>query len=100
MTTAVWFAVFGGFLINVLQLMEYANRPKLQRPDFKDFLFWFPYAAWPLISGMLAYAYVESGVQLSPIVALNVGLSAPLVIRGMVDANPFKPTAIDPGKGA
>jgi len=94
------FAAAGGFAINVLHLMEYAKRPKVERPDFRDPLFYVPYVAWPVLGALLAYAYVESGVQLSPILALNVGLSAPLILRAMVEANPIKPSAIDPGQGA
>lgn len=100
MTESIVLAIIGGFLINILHLMEYAKRPKIERPDFKDPLFYLPYLAYPVMSGVLAYAYVASGVKLSPIVALNVGLSAPLVIRAMTEANPLKPSAIDPGKGA
>ena|SRR5712691_10110025 len=100
MSAAIVLAAFGGFAINILHLMEYAKRPKIERPDFKDILFYVPYLAWPVLGGVLAYAYVESGVQLSPILALNVGLSAPLILRAMVEANPIKPSAIDPGNGA
>ena len=93
-------ASLGGLAINILHLVEYSKRPKAERPDFKDWLFWIPYPTWPLLGGLLAFAYERSGVQLSPILALNVGLSAPLIFRAMLDANPIKPAAIDPGKGA
>jgi hypothetical protein len=93
-------AFVGGFAINILHLMEYSRRPKTERPDFKDWLFWLPYPTWPLLGAILAFAYQQSGVQLSPILALNVGLSAPLIFRAMIEANPTKPTSIDPGKGA
>jgi hypothetical protein len=96
----VTLAACGGFAINLLHLMEYSSRPKAERPDFKDVLFYTPYIVWPLLGGLLSYAYVESGVKLSPILALNVGLSAPLILRAMVEANPIKSRTIDPGKGA
>lgn len=100
MSIPIWLAAFGGFAINVLHLIEYSKRSKAERPDFKDWLFWVPYFAWPILGGTLAYAYQESGVQLSPILALNVGLSAPLILKAMVEANPAKPVVIDPGEGA
>jgi len=100
MSTPIVLAAIGGFAINILHLMEYAKRPKIERPDFRDILYYVPYLAWPVLSSVLAFAYVESGVQLSPILALNVGLSAPLIFRAMVEANPIKPSAIDPGEGA
>ena len=100
MNTPLVLASAGGFAINILHLIEHSKRPKTERPDFKDWLFWVPYVAWPIFGAMLAFAYQESGVQLSPILALNVGLSAPLIFRAMIEANPVRPTAIDPGEGA
>ncbi len=100
MNTSLILAVTGGFAVNVLQLLEYAKRPKSERPDFRDVLFWVPYGVWPILGGILAYAYVTSGIELKPILALNVGLSAPLIFRAMMGANPMKPSVIDPGEGA
>lgn len=100
MDNSTWLAIFGGFMINILQLIEYAKLPKAKRPDFKDVLFYVPYIAWPISGGMLAFAYQASGIVLSPILALNVGLSAPLIIRAMAESNPVKTRAINPGEGA
>lgn len=100
MNTPIVLATIGGFSVNILQLMEYSKLPKLERPDFRDLLFWLPYAVWPILGGVLAFAYIESGINLSPILALNVGLSAPLIFRAMMEANPMKPAGIDPGDGA
>jgi hypothetical protein len=100
MNTPIFLATVGGFSVNILQLMEYAKLPKINRPDFKDLLFWLPYLVWPILGGILAYAYTESGIDLSPILALNVGLSAPLIFRAMLEANPIQASSIDPGEGA
>lgn len=100
MNTPLVLAAVGGFAINILHLIEYSKRPKSERPDFKDWLFWVPYPVWPILGAVLAFAYQESGVQLSPILALNVGLSAPLIFRAMIESNPAKQNTIDPGKGA
>ena len=100
MDSSFWLAVTGGFLINILQLVEYSKLPKAKRPDFKDVLFYIPYIAWPVSGGVLAFAYQSSGVALSPILALNIGLSAPLILRAMAESNPAKPSTIDPGEGA
>lgn len=100
MNAPILLATVGGFSVNILQLMEYSKLPKLERPDFKDLLFWLPYFVWPVLGGILAYAYIESGIGLSPLLALNVGLSAPLIFRAMIKANPVKATSIDPGDGA
>ena len=93
-------AAIGGLIVNLLQLMEYSKMPKYERPDFKDFLFWLPYIIWPILAGVLGYAYQSSGNELSPILALNIGVSAPLIFRAMAEVNPFEPKSIDPGEGA
>ena len=100
MNTPIFLAIVGGFSVNILQLMEYSKLPKLERPDFKDLLFWLPYLVWPILGGILAFSYIESGIDLSPILALNIGLSAPLIFRAMIEANPMKPASIEPGDGA
>lgn len=100
MDTPLMLAIVGGFAVNILQMLEYAKLPKLKRPDFKDLLFWLPYIVWPFLGYILAFSYIESGITLSPLLALNVGLSAPLIFRAMLDANPMQPSSIDPGEGA
>lgn len=85
---------FGAVSVNLLQLLELKNIPKAERPDLKDFFYWFPFFVWPMMGGGLAYAHEASGNTLSPLLAYNLGVSAPLIIRGMAEANPFdKPTS-------
>ena len=97
MEESLFFAAFGGLAINGLSLLELKGVPKDKRPDFRDFFCWLPFLAWPLVGAVLAYAYTASGTALSPILAINIGASAPLIIRGMVSA---APSSIDPGEGA
>lgn len=96
----ILFAAFGGLLVNGLALLELHGTPKSLWPDFKDFFYWLPFIAWPVVGAVLVIAYSESGTSLNPIVSINIGASAPLLIRGMVNANPFQSKAIDPGPGA
>lgn len=100
MDTLIILAGSGGFIYNILQLMELIKVPKENRPDFKDWIYWIPYLVWPLLGGLLAYAYLESGLTFSPLIALNVGLSAPLIFRQMINSNPLSPDNINPGEGA
>lgn len=90
-------AGFGGLIYNILPLMQLGKLPRDARPDFTDPLFWLPFAVWPILAAVLGYAYNESAANLTPLLALNVGLSAPLVFRAMSEANPFGSGAIDPG---
>lgn len=96
----VEFAYSGALGMKFLELAELRNIPKVQRPDLKDWVYWVPFLILPLIGGGLAYAYVMSNVALQPILAVNVGVSAPLILRAMAESNPFRANKIDPGQGA
>lgn len=95
LSQAVWFAVFGAFAIKLLELSELHKVPKVERPDLKDWLYWLPFFVLPLLGGGLAHMYVSSNTVLSPILAVNVGVSAPLILRAMAQANPLEPTTVD-----
>lgn len=98
MSDAVWFAIIGGFVVNILGLAELRNVPKPKRPDFKDWLYWLPFVAWPGCGGLLVAAHEwDDAVQFSALLAFNVGLSAPLILRAMASVNPLR---ADPGQGA
>ena len=96
---AVLFAAFGAFGMQLLHLLEIRNIPKAERPDFKDFFYWLPFIVSPIIGGGLALAYIYPADVLKPLVAINVGVSAPLILRSMAIMNPFD-RPIDPGDGA
>jgi len=85
MNNTILFACAGGLLINLVDLVELQTVPRASWPDFKNPLYWFPFMLWPCIGGLLAYAYLAGSNELSPILALNVGLSAPLTIKAMAE---------------
>jgi hypothetical protein len=97
---AVLFAFFGALAIKLLELAELPKIHKSQRPDFKDWIYWVPFFVLPFLGAGLAYVYVMSGIDLKPILAVNVGVSAPLILRAMAEVNPLQGSAIDPGQGA
>jgi hypothetical protein len=87
--TPFWFAVFGGLAINVLRLVELVQTPRSERPPtFSDPLYVFQFIVVPLLGGGLAYTYQASGTILSPILALNIGVSAPLILKTLASAIP------------
>lgn len=96
----VLFAYFGALAIKLLEVAELRTIPKTQRPDFKDWVYWIPFFVMPILGAGLAYVYVMSGIALKPILAVNVGISAPLILRAMAEVNPLQGGPIDPGKGA
>ena len=100
MQPTVLFAFCGGLAIKLLEIAELAKVPKAQHPDFSEIVYWLPFAIMPVLGGGLAYMYVMSGVELKPILAVNVGVSAPLILMTMAKINPLRPSSIDPGEGA
>jgi len=61
-----------------LNLPVYARSP----------LYWGLTVVIVLAGGMLSVAYVASGQRLGPILAVNVGASAPLIIQGLAASAP------------
>lgn len=99
-TKPVFFAIFGALAIKLLELVELYKVPKLERPDFKDWLYWLPFCVMPFLGGGLALMYTSSNIALQPVLAVNVGVSAPLILRAMAEYNPFQPRVIDTEPGA
>ena len=88
--TAVFvFGILGGLLINIVRLAELANTPRIQRPPtFSDPLYVFQFVALPLVGGALAYVYQAEGAVLKPLLAMNIGVSAPLILKTLAAAVP------------
>jgi hypothetical protein len=81
----VIFAAVGALAGQVLGLLELKNIVKANRPNLRDFWYWFPFVISPLLGGGLSYAYLLSGVDLKPLVAINVGIAAPIILRSMAE---------------
>lgn len=94
----VWIAMAGALAIKLLELAELHKIPKEEQPDMKCFLYWVPFFVLPALGGGLAYVYIASDTILNPILSLNVGVSAPLMLRAMAQINPLeqKVIATDP----
>jgi hypothetical protein len=84
----VWFAMAGAFAIKLLEIAELHRITPAERPDFKDILYWVPFLILPILGGGLAQVYVSSDAILSPLLAVNIGVSAPLMLRAMAQAVP------------
>ena len=81
-------AVLGGLGINLLRLAELANHPKQDRPDFKDPYYILQFLLTPALGALLTYVYLASNNQLTPLLALNIGASAPLTFKALIAATP------------
>jgi hypothetical protein len=94
----VLFATLGALAVKLLELLELGKIPKTERPDLCDWVYWASFLFMPLLGGFVAYMYVASDVDLKPILACNVGISAPLILRAMAQTLPKQ--VINPGAGA
>ena len=91
------FGCLGGLLINVVRFTELANVPPIERPPtFSDPIFIFSFFALPLVGGALAYVYQADGITLKPLLAVNIGVSAPLILKSLAAAIPTRaPERVD-----
>src|SRR2546423_833307 len=82
----VLFALFGAVAVQLLDVAEYRRLPEDVRPQLRDPFYWAQLAVYPLLGAGLAFAYVRGGQPPTPILAIQIGASAPLLIRAMVAA--------------
>jgi hypothetical protein len=90
--------VFGGILPEALRL--YKLRESASFPDYlKGPKYWIITVLMILIGGVLALVYQMSGMSLNPILAINIGASAPLAIT-VLSSTVVNPPQINPNPGA
>lgn len=87
-----WGVLGGAFgeLLGWFRLRQMASLPGFWRSP----LYWLLTAAMFMTGGALVVAYMRSGVEIKPILAINIGASAPLLIQSFVAQTP----PIPPGK--
>jgi hypothetical protein len=98
--SAVLVAAGGGFAITLLNFAEAVNLPKDRRPDFQEIVYWVQGAIYPALGAFVAYVYVASGYDIKPVLALQVGASAPLILRAAASAYPRELQPPKPPPGA
>lgn len=93
----VLFGVAGGMAAELLKW--YGRREELHRgvPDFaKSWSYWVVTFAMVAAGGLLVYAHQASGtITLSPILALNIGASAPLLLGALAKQVPTEGPSLD-----
>jgi hypothetical protein len=84
-----WIAIFSGaagaFCIKLLNLMELKAVAKDKRPDF-DIFFWLDFFGSPVLGGFVCWAYSASDYAIKPILGLQLGASAPLLLRSFASS--------------
>jgi hypothetical protein len=83
------FGFAGGLAVVMLRLVELVNTPREKRPaTFSDALYVVQLVFVPLLRGSIVYAYHTSGTILSPILAINLGAAAPLILKSFASEIP------------
>jgi hypothetical protein len=86
--------VLGGLAAEFVGIYELRHHDPSNWPSYmRNRWFWIFSAIMAIIGGALAYAYSDSGSDISPVLAINVGASAPLILRQAKRAAP----TIEPG---
>lgn len=85
-----FYGVVGGFLAELFALWKLRHQLKGDLPPYlRSFFYWLMTVLMITSGGIVTIVYCKSGVTLSPLVAVNVGASAPLII-GSLTASPPK----------
>ena len=89
---AFGYGFLGAFLLNIVRLAELANTPKIERhPTFSDWVWVVQFLGLPVVGGALAWDYHADGASVKPLLAMNIGLSAPLILKAMAAVVPQHP---------
>lgn len=87
--------VLGGSFAELLQWFGLRHSVHAGVPDWsKSKIYWLITGLMILVGGGLVVAYVGSGLSVNPLMAINIGASAPLIIGKLAQQAP----KIDPGK--
>jgi len=81
-------AAGGGLAVQLLNLLELSHLPISERPNFRDWVYYIPYVLNPIISAFIVFVYLKANTQLSSILVLHIGASAPALLRAMASAVP------------
>jgi hypothetical protein len=79
----------GGFLAELLRWFDLRYSLHQGLPDWsKSALYWTITFLMACAAALLVYVYVISGTKLNPILALNIGASAPLLLGKLIQQSP------------
>jgi hypothetical protein len=89
------YGLLGGLLSEVLGLFRLRQQKVETLPDWlKSWFYWATTVLMITAGGLLVVIYLRSGISVQPILAVNVGASAPLLIGTVLGQAP----SIPPGK--
>jgi len=85
---AFWWGLFGGIIAEALTWYKDRLNPTTALPWRK---YWAATIIMILIGGGLVLMYQQSGAGLNPILCVNIGASAPLIIAALTSIAPKVP---------
>jgi hypothetical protein len=87
--TGFLFGCFGGLLAGLLGWFELRRHALQDLPQwFKSPFYWAVTFLMVIAGGGLVIAYIRSDIALKPILAINVGASAPLIVKTLASKLP------------
>jgi hypothetical protein len=91
--------LFGGLGAELAVIFAIRHRLAFEHPYwFRSVEYWLIAGAMSLAGALIAVAYSRSGTALNPILAIQVGASAPLILRKLREAVPEEQRPPDPTK--
>jgi uncharacterized membrane protein len=78
----IFFAFIGGILGNVIKLLDMLNKPTKDRATI-DWIYWANFLVFPIVGVFLVYVHIYDGAQLTGWAAVNIGASAPLILKSL-----------------
>ena len=83
------YGIIGGAFAELLGLFKLRHRAPSRFPVWlKSWLYWSLTVSMILAGGALAVIYTKAGIELNPLIAVNIGASAPLIIGTFVSQTP------------
>lgn len=85
------YGILGGLLAELLGLYKLRTQAPSAFPSYlRSAFYWAVTVAMILAGGGLVWIYNQSGLDMKPIVAVNIGASAPLILGTLGQAKPLE----------
>jgi uncharacterized membrane protein len=88
-TEAFFYGIAGGLVPELIALYRMREDFHSNKPGWvNSFFYWIITAVMVLVGGLLALLYKNSGIELTPVLALHLGASAPILLNSLLAAAP------------
>ncbi len=87
--------LMGGLFAELLGWFKLRQRASSEFPWLRSVFYWLVTFAMVLAGGILVLAYIKTGASLYPMLAINIGASAPLIMAELAAQAPKPDLRID-----